>query len=42
MLCGENETLGSATNGNYLDILELLAEYDDFLKGVVQKDGPKN
>lgn len=31
-LRGENEIIGSSKNGNYLGILELLAEYDNFLK----------
>ena len=31
-LRGENEMLGSAANGNCLGTLELVAEYDDFLK----------
>ncbi|XP_065662885.1 uncharacterized protein LOC136085499 [Hydra vulgaris] len=30
-LRGDNETIGSPNNGNYLELLELLAEYDDFL-----------
>ncbi|XP_065658520.1 zinc finger MYM-type protein 1-like [Hydra vulgaris] len=30
-LRGDNETIGSPNNGNYLGLLELLAEYDDFL-----------
>ncbi|XP_046750285.1 uncharacterized protein LOC124413609 [Diprion similis] len=30
---GDNEIIGSAHNGNYLGLLELLAEYDDFLEG---------
>lgn len=29
---GENEIIGSSKNGNYLGVLELLAEYDNFLK----------
>ena len=29
--------MGSAANGNYLGILELLAQYDDFLKQHIQK-----
>ena len=29
--CGKNELIGSPSNGNYLGILELLAEYDTFL-----------
>lgn len=36
-LRGENETIGSPRNGNYLGILELIAEYDDFLKQHIQK-----
>ena len=35
-LRGDNETFGSPHNGNYLGILELLAEYDDFLKEHIQ------
>ncbi|XP_065645338.1 uncharacterized protein LOC136075828 [Hydra vulgaris] len=31
-LSGKNEIVGSSKNGNYLGILELLAEYDNFLK----------
>ena len=29
--------MGSAANGNYLGMLELLAQYDDFLKQHIQK-----
>lgn len=36
-LRGENELLGSPKNGNYLGILELLAEYDEFLKQHINK-----
>ena len=36
-LRGENEIMGSAANGNYLGMLELLAQYDDFLKQHIQK-----
>lgn len=36
---GENETLGSTRNGNYLGILELLAEYDEFLRGILETHG---
>ena len=36
-LRGENETLGSAANGNYLGMIELIAQYDDFLKQHIQK-----
>ena len=36
-LHGDNESIGSPHNGNYLGILELLAEYDDFLKEHLQK-----
>ena len=35
-LRGENEITGSAANGNYLGLLELLAQYDDFLKQHIQ------
>ncbi|XP_065667646.1 uncharacterized protein LOC136087944 [Hydra vulgaris] len=31
-LRGKNEIVGSSKNGNYLGILELLADYDNFLK----------
>lgn len=34
---GENETIGPAENDNYLGMLELLAEYDPFLKQHIQK-----
>lgn len=36
---GENEILGSPQNGNYMGILELLAEYDDFLRGHLETHG---
>jgi len=36
---GDNETIGSANNGNYLGLLELVAEYDDFLKQHMEKHG---
>ena len=36
-LRGENEIMRSAANGNYLGMLELLAQYDDFLKQHIQK-----
>lgn len=36
---GSNETFGSAENGNYLGILELLAQYDDFLAEHIKKHG---
>ena len=38
-LRGDNETFGSPNNGNYLGILELLAEYDDFLRQHIQNHG---
>ena len=38
-LRGEDETICSAANGNYLGMLELLAQYDDFLKQHIQKHG---
>jgi hypothetical protein len=36
-LRGDNENIGSSSNGNYLGILELIAEYDDFLKHHILK-----
>ena len=36
---GENETLGSPRNGNYLGILELVAEYDEFLRDHIKAHG---
>ena len=33
---GDNELLGSPKNGNYLGLLELVAEYDGFLKEHIQ------
>lgn len=36
---GENETLGSPNNGNYLGILELLAQYDEFLRSHLETHG---
>lgn len=36
---GENEILGSPRNGNYLGLLELIAEYDDFLSNHIKKHG---
>lgn len=36
---GENETLGSPNNGNYLGLLELISEYDDFLKNHIKQHG---
>lgn len=36
-LRGSNEDIGSPSNGNYLGLLELVAEYDDFLKHHIQK-----
>lgn len=38
---GENETLGSVHNGNYLGILELLAEFDPFLDEHLKRFGNK-
>ncbi|XP_042230518.1 uncharacterized protein LOC121871963 [Homarus americanus] len=35
-LRGDDEIIGSPHNGNYLGLLELLAEYDDFLRQHVQ------
>lgn len=36
-LRGDNQLIGSSSNGNYLGMLELLAEYDDFLSQHIQK-----
>ncbi|VVC33884.1 Ribonuclease H-like domain,Domain of unknown function DUF4371 [Cinara cedri] len=36
-LRGDDELVGSKSNGNYLGLLELLAEYDDFLKKHIQE-----
>ena len=36
---GKDEHIGSAHNGNYLGIVELLAEYDPFLAQHIQKYG---
>jgi len=33
---GDNETIGSPSNGNFLGIIELLSEYDDFLKNHIE------
>lgn len=38
---GSEEKFGSASNGNYLGILELLAEYDPFLANHIQRYGNK-
>ncbi|CAK1589517.1 unnamed protein product [Parnassius mnemosyne] len=38
---GENERFGSSQNGNYLGILELLSEYDPFLKEHINTYGNK-
>ncbi|XP_042213159.1 uncharacterized protein LOC121860170 [Homarus americanus] len=35
-LRGDDEIIGSPHNGNYLGLLELLAEYDDFLRQHIQ------
>lgn len=36
---GDNELIGSQSNGNYLGLLELIAEYDEFLKKHIQETG---
>lgn len=36
-LRGDNQVIGSAKNGNYLGILELIGVYDEFLKQHIQK-----
>ena len=38
---GENETIGSPKNGNYLGIVELLAKYDTFLAEHIQMHANK-
>lgn len=38
---GDDELLGSAGNGNYLGLLELIAEFDPFLKEHIEKHGNK-
>ena len=38
---GDNELLGSSGNGNYLGLIELLAEFDPFLKDHLGKHGQK-
>jgi hypothetical protein len=39
---GDDECFGSPTNGNFLGILELLAEYDPFLAQHIEKHGNQN
>lgn len=36
---GDDELIGSPRNGNYLGILELIAQYDDFLAQHIQTQG---
>jgi len=38
---GDNELLGSPQNGNFLGIIELLAQFDPFLAGHIEKYGQK-
>lgn len=38
-LRGDNKLIGSQSNGNYLGLLELIAEYDEFLKKHIQETG---
>ncbi|XP_050063060.1 uncharacterized protein LOC126552404 [Aphis gossypii] len=40
-LRGQNEIIGSSKNGNYLGILELIAEYDPFLSAHIKKHANK-
>lgn len=40
-LRGQNEIIGSSKNGNYLGILELIAEYDPFLSAYIKKHANK-
>ena len=35
---GSNETFGSLENGNFLGLLELVAQFDPFLAGHIQKN----
>lgn len=36
---GDNETLGSPSNGNFLGCLEFLAKFDTFMKNHLEKHG---
>jgi hypothetical protein len=36
-LSGDNQTIGSGSNGNYLGIMELLSQYDPFLCKHIKK-----
>jgi hypothetical protein len=38
-LRGDNQTIGSVRNGNYLGIIELLSQYDPFLCKHIKKYG---
>ena len=38
---GENELFGSSSNGNYVRLLELIAQFDPFLKEHIEKYGQK-
>ncbi|KAK0137416.1 Zinc finger MYM-type protein 1 [Merluccius polli] len=38
---GDDELLGSSSNGNYLGLIELIAEFDPFLKDHLEKYGQK-
>lgn len=38
---GDDELLGSSSNGNYLGLLELIAEFDPFLKEHLERYGQK-
>jgi len=38
---GDEEQFGSAKNGNFLRLLELLAQFDPFLKAHIEKNKNK-
>ena len=38
---GDNETFGSATNGNFLGLLEVIAKFDPFLASHIERHGGK-
>ena len=40
-LCGSDQNIGSPNNGNYLDCLELITEYDAFLSEHIRKHANK-
>lgn len=40
-LRGDNEVFGVINNGNFLGILELISEFDPFLKSHIERNGNK-